>query len=102
MSSENGATLIAITIGGALWGVNCAQCCFYFSTFPEDRKYLKILVAGVLVSDLLHQIMVSLWTYTSLIANFGNAAGAKATSWTILASAIFNVRFPCLCSFSLS
>ncbi|KZP19350.1 hypothetical protein FIBSPDRAFT_565524 [Athelia psychrophila] len=90
LGSENGATLIAITIAAALLGVNCAQCCFYFSTFPQDRRYLRILVAGVFAFDAIHQILICNWLHTTLIANFGNYAATNDATLSILLSSLFN------------
>ncbi|KAL0062868.1 hypothetical protein AAF712_010264 [Marasmius tenuissimus] len=41
-----GAESVGVLVATALWGVTCMQTWWYFETYPNDPKYLKILVSS--------------------------------------------------------
>ncbi|EDR01864.1 uncharacterized protein LACBIDRAFT_310401 [Laccaria bicolor S238N-H82] len=66
-----GAAFIGVVVSGCLFGVSCIQAWYYF-THQSDRWPLKTLVAAVMVSDTIHQALISHTVYAYTITNWGN------------------------------
>ncbi|KAH0839436.1 hypothetical protein J3R83DRAFT_219 [Lanmaoa asiatica] len=54
-----GAFLIGVVVSATLYGVTCIQTWYYYSRYPSDPWYIKLLVAAVLVSDSCHQALIT-------------------------------------------
>ncbi|KAF7982623.1 hypothetical protein HWV62_27041 [Athelia sp. TMB] len=90
LDNTMGATLIGVIVAAALWGVACVQVYVYYSTYPKDPWHLKTLVAAVLISDTVHQILISHSIYTYLVTNFGNDVELGNIVWSILVEVLFS------------
>lgn len=60
-----GALLIGYVVSMFMCGILCAQVLWYYSTYPNDRRTLKIIVAILCVSELTGVIFCSdmIWGY---------------------------------------
>ncbi|EGO01615.1 hypothetical protein SERLA73DRAFT_85396 [Serpula lacrymans var. lacrymans S7.3] len=85
-----GAALIGVVVSATLYGVTCVQTWYYFGQYPNDTWYIKLLVAAVLVSDTIHQILISHTIYTYLVTNFGDPAALGDLVWSLIVEVLFN------------
>ncbi|KAE9404450.1 hypothetical protein BT96DRAFT_973115 [Gymnopus androsaceus JB14] len=85
-----GAALIGVICASCLYGVSCVQTWFYFSRYPGDLWYIKLLVAVVWVFDSVHQALISHTVYFYVITNFDNAEEQNNLVWSILLEVLFN------------
>ncbi|KZP24967.1 hypothetical protein FIBSPDRAFT_821263 [Athelia psychrophila] len=90
LDSTMGATLIGVIVGAVLWGVSAVQVWCYYMNYPEDKWFYKWLVAGVFVSDTMHQILISHSIYTYLVTNLGNYVELGNLVWSIILEVLFN------------
>ncbi|KIJ64706.1 hypothetical protein HYDPIDRAFT_111276 [Hydnomerulius pinastri MD-312] len=69
-----GATLAGIFFSLVLYGVSLLQTFIYYVRYPNDKAYLKLLVAVVFLLDTLHKFLVcaAIWNY--MIEYYGNFA----------------------------
>ncbi|KAG8218151.1 hypothetical protein J3R82DRAFT_3693 [Butyriboletus roseoflavus] len=76
LDNTYGAFLIGVVVSATLYGgvsqrifisiplnyqtpVTCIQTWYYYSRYPSDPWYIKLLVAGVLISDTCHQALIT-------------------------------------------
>ncbi|KIK02619.1 hypothetical protein K443DRAFT_677465 [Laccaria amethystina LaAM-08-1] len=84
-----GAAFIGVVVAGFLFGVSCIQAWYYF-THQSDRWPLKTLVATVMVTDTIHQILISHTVYTYIITNWGNQNFLGEVTRTLVIEVLFN------------
>ncbi|KZS92346.1 hypothetical protein SISNIDRAFT_496008 [Sistotremastrum niveocremeum HHB9708] len=77
-----GALLVGIIVAAFLEGVLTLQCYVYFTTFKNDRVYLKYLVFAVWVLDFIHFVVICRMQYHYVITNFGNLEALGVAHWT--------------------
>ncbi|KAI9460431.1 hypothetical protein HD554DRAFT_1586577 [Boletus coccyginus] len=85
-----GAFLIGVVASATLYGVTCIQTWYYYGRYPSDPWYIKLLVAGVLVSDTCHQALITHCAYTYLVSDFGVPAALGNTVWSLIVEVFFN------------
>ncbi|VDC05156.1 unnamed protein product [Peniophora sp. CBMAI 1063] len=85
-----GAFYIGVVVGAALWGVSCLQTWIYYTSYPDDPVYMKLLVFVIWALDTLHQALVSHGVYIYLITNFANLAILNTVVWSVLAEVVVN------------
>ncbi|KAH7931261.1 hypothetical protein BV22DRAFT_1027496 [Leucogyrophana mollusca] len=85
-----GAFLIGVVVSATLYGVTCVQTWYYFSRYPSDAWYIKLLVAAVLLSDTVHQALITHTVYTYLVTDFGIAADLGILVWSLIVEVLFN------------
>ncbi|KAF8558815.1 hypothetical protein OG21DRAFT_984905 [Imleria badia] len=85
-----GALLIGVIIASVLYGCTCIQTWYYYTQYPSDQWYIKLLVAGVLISDSLHQIAISHAIYTYLVTDFGLFQELGNMVWSLAIQVFFN------------
>ncbi|KAI9460056.1 hypothetical protein HD554DRAFT_2323905 [Boletus coccyginus] len=85
-----GAFLIGVVVSATLYGVTCIQTWYYYGRYPSDPWYIKLLVAGVLVSDTCHQALITHCVYTYLVTDFGVPAALGEIVWSLIAEVFFN------------
>ncbi|KAJ6586041.1 hypothetical protein B0H19DRAFT_1369086 [Mycena capillaripes] len=62
----------AVVVSAALYGAGCLQAWYYFRTYRNDLKWIKFLVAFVIVCDTAQQALITTSVYSYTITNFGN------------------------------
>ncbi|KAH7916690.1 hypothetical protein BJ138DRAFT_3602 [Hygrophoropsis aurantiaca] len=85
-----GAFLIGVVVSATLYGVTCVQTWYYFSRYPSDAWYIKLLVATVLLSDTVHQALITHTVYTYLVTDFGVATDLGELVWSLIIEVLFN------------
>ncbi|EDR06499.1 uncharacterized protein LACBIDRAFT_299952 [Laccaria bicolor S238N-H82] len=69
--------------------VSCVQAWYYF-THQSDRWQLKFLVSCVMLTDTIHQGLITHTVYTYTITNWGNATFLGELVRTLLIEVLFN------------
>ncbi|KAI9460428.1 hypothetical protein HD554DRAFT_1585974 [Boletus coccyginus] len=90
LDSTFGALLIGVVVSAALYGVTCIQTWYYYGHYPSDPWYIKLLVAGVLVSDTCHQVLITHCAYTYLVTDFRVPAALGNIVWSLIIENFFN------------
>jgi len=85
-----GATFIGVVVAASLWGVSCLQVWYYYTMYPTDAWYIKLLVPAVLAFDTVHQILITHSIYTYLVTNFGNVVELGNIVWSLLGEVLCN------------
>ncbi|KAH7873819.1 uncharacterized protein C8R40DRAFT_360287 [Lentinula edodes] len=84
-----GAAYIGIVVAALLLGISVIQG-FYYFTHQKDGWILRGLVAGVLVFDFVHQVLITHTGYTYLITFWQQPAKLRIVIWSLLAEVLFN------------
>ncbi|EDQ99405.1 uncharacterized protein LACBIDRAFT_335046 [Laccaria bicolor S238N-H82] len=69
--------------------VSCVQAWYYF-THQSDRWHLKALVGAVMLTDTIHQGLITHTVYTYTITNWGNVSFLGELVQTLLVEVLFN------------
>ncbi|EPQ54246.1 hypothetical protein GLOTRDRAFT_130624 [Gloeophyllum trabeum ATCC 11539] len=77
-----GNLLICLFIAAILYGITCAQAYIYYQSYPEDRPFLKWMVAGVWLLETLHTAFCIVFIYTYTITHFGDAPFLDQIHWS--------------------
>ncbi|KAN0098024.1 hypothetical protein V8E55_002470 [Tylopilus felleus] len=85
-----GAFLIGVVVSATLYGVTIIQTWYYYSRYPSDPWYVKLLVAGVLLSDTCHQALITHTVYTYLVTYFGELEALGEVVWSLIVEVFFN------------
>ncbi|KAJ7059420.1 hypothetical protein C8F01DRAFT_214589 [Mycena amicta] len=70
----HGAVYIGVLFATFLQGILTVQAYVYYERFPEDKPWLKSLVAVVWTIDFAHLILVAYVPWHALVINWGNPA----------------------------
>ncbi|KAI5984664.1 hypothetical protein EDD15DRAFT_2201206 [Pisolithus albus] len=73
--------LIGVCIGSCLYGITCLQALFYFHTYVDDRKSLKLTVALLLTLETIHVALSMRLVDYYLVANYANEAALQSATW---------------------
>ncbi|KAJ3916208.1 hypothetical protein F5877DRAFT_81108 [Lentinula edodes] len=84
-----GAAYIGIVVAALLLGISVIQG-FYYFTHQKDGWILRGLVAGVLVFDFVHQVLITHTGYAYLITFWQQPAKLRIVIWSLLAEVLFN------------
>ncbi|OJA19252.1 hypothetical protein AZE42_05986 [Rhizopogon vesiculosus] len=102
-----GAFLIGVVISATLYGVTCVQTWYYFTRYGSDPWYIKFMVAAVLLSDSVHQALIThtgeygyicmdfkaeheVIVYTYLVTDFGIVEDLGTLVWSLIVEVLFN------------
>jgi len=85
-----GVFLVGVVISATLYGVTCVQTWYYFSRYSSDPWYIRLLVAAVLVSDSVHQALITHTVYTYLVTDFGVYGDLTKLVWSLIVEVLFN------------
>ncbi|KAI0925753.1 hypothetical protein AcV5_008402 [Taiwanofungus camphoratus] len=77
----HGPSLAGIFMNVMLYGVMISQTFFYFSTYREDPRWMKVYVAVLFFADTLNTVFNIWWIYNVLINNFGNLEALATANW---------------------
>lgn len=73
--------LIGVCLGSCLYGITCLQALFYFQTYVDDRRSLKLTVALLLTLETIH-VALSMWLVDYyLVANYANETALQSATW---------------------
>ncbi|KAL1733483.1 hypothetical protein EV714DRAFT_204589 [Schizophyllum commune] len=78
-----GVFLIGIALASVYYGITFLQACFYFRSFPEDRRRMKALVAMVWFTVTLSHVFICHAAYYYLIKHQGNTYALMHTVWSL-------------------
>lgn len=83
--------LLGTCLGSLLYGVTCLQAFFYYQTYVDDRRFLKVTVALLLTLETVH-VALSIWLIDYyLVENYANSQALQSATW--LTTAIFVTGF---------
>ncbi|KAI6022774.1 hypothetical protein BKA83DRAFT_4606949 [Pisolithus microcarpus] len=72
--------LIGVCLGSCLYGITCLQALFYFQTYVDDRRSLKLTVALLLTLETIH-VALSMWLVDYyLVANYANETALQSAT----------------------
>lgn len=84
-----GIAFIGVIVAAFLHGVSCLQAWYYF-THQKDTWRLKSMVAAVMISDTVHQVLVSACVYRYVITNYNNPVELINVNRPLLIEVLFN------------
>jgi len=90
IDSTMGVAFIGVVVAASLWGVSCLQVWYYYTMYPTDAWYIKLLVAAVLTFDTVNQILITHAVYTYLVTNFGDVVQLGNIVWSLAVEVLFN------------
>ncbi|KAI9574511.1 hypothetical protein HD554DRAFT_2165994 [Boletus coccyginus] len=79
-----GALFVGVIVAATLYGVTCVQTWFYYTHYPSDPWYIKLLVFSILVSDTGHQALITHTIYTYLVTDFGVYEALGKIVWSLI------------------
>ncbi|KAI6143553.1 hypothetical protein EDD17DRAFT_1659235 [Pisolithus thermaeus] len=83
--------LIGICLGSCLYGITCLQALFYFRTYVDDRRSLKLTVALLLTLETLH-VVLSMWIVDYyLVTNYAKELAIQSATW--FTTATYSIGF---------
>ncbi|KAL4077584.1 hypothetical protein J3A83DRAFT_4185937 [Scleroderma citrinum] len=83
--------LLGTCLGSILYGVTCLQAFFYYQTYVNDLRCLKVTVAVLLTLETVH-VALSIWVIDNFIVNLDSQALQSAT-WHALLSTLTTATF---------
>ncbi|TFK83353.1 hypothetical protein K466DRAFT_265181 [Polyporus arcularius HHB13444] len=84
-----GPILLGVIVSGIFYGVSLSQVYYYYTRYPRDPLYMKLLVAAVWLSDTCHQGLISHSVYWYLITTYGDPTALTKLSSSIIIEVIF-------------
>ncbi|KAJ7112719.1 hypothetical protein C8R44DRAFT_549196, partial [Mycena epipterygia] len=72
---------IGTAINWGLFGVLVAQVCIYFTAFPNDRRFSKLLVVSVLIVEIMATIANTRDSIIIFGSGWGNPVVLEEPSW---------------------
>jgi len=78
-----GSAFIGLVAGAILYGVTLLQTFLYYRTYPQDSRFIKILVFVVWILDTAHLVLCTVAMYWYLVMNFNNPEALNKTSWSM-------------------
>lgn len=71
-----------LSVYPSLYGITCLQALFYFQTYVDDRRSLKLTVALLLTLETIH-VALSMWLVDYyLVANYANETALQSATFT--------------------
>jgi len=88
LNNTMGAMLIGVIISAVLHGITLVQAYYYFSLYPKDQWYLKLLVVTLVLVDATHLSFISHMIYHYLITDYYDHASLQRIIWSIVMEAL--------------
>ncbi|KZT04339.1 uncharacterized protein LAESUDRAFT_728165 [Laetiporus sulphureus 93-53] len=76
-----GATFVGLLLGAVFHGITTLQSIFYYTTYPNDKIVLKLLVALLWLLDSLSLAMIAYGLYKYLITDFLDPLALMYMDW---------------------
>ncbi|KAI0640064.1 hypothetical protein C8Q77DRAFT_1152970 [Trametes polyzona] len=84
-----GPLLLGVIICAVAYGISLSQIYYYYTRYPRDPLYMKLLVAAVCFTDTVHQAMISHSIYWYLITEYGHPESLGLLSATMIPEVFF-------------
>lgn len=78
-----GALLIGLILASIFEGITTMQTIHYYTIFPDDSLFLKLMVLSVWLLDMLSLAMISHAIYTFVILDFMDPLALMNVPWSI-------------------
>ncbi|KAF9043623.1 hypothetical protein BDZ89DRAFT_1059540 [Hymenopellis radicata] len=95
LAHMQGALFIGVVISVFLFGISTTQSWYYYQHYPNDRKFLKAVVATLWLFELFHAVLACHAVYWYLVMNYSNPEALGVSIWsanlTLLASAFITL-----------
>ncbi|PIL31360.1 hypothetical protein GSI_06059 [Ganoderma sinense ZZ0214-1] len=85
-----GPLLIGVVVCAVFYGVSVSQVYYYYTRYQHDPVYLRLLVLAVLITDTIHQALISHTVYWYFVTTYGDPAALGLLSPTIIVEVFFN------------
>ncbi|KAI9001154.1 hypothetical protein BD414DRAFT_473793 [Trametes punicea] len=85
-----GPLLIGVILAAVMYGVSCSQMFYYYTRYPRDPWYIKLLVTAVWTTDSIHQALISHSVYWYLITEYGNPVALTLLTKSLVIEVFFN------------
>ncbi|KDR77665.1 hypothetical protein GALMADRAFT_410088 [Galerina marginata CBS 339.88] len=86
-----GAGLLGCTAAAVLFGVAIVQAYIYYTHYPKDWVFQKVIVGFLLLVDTVHTGMTTHTVYYYVIEQFGNVFALEFVVWSFKLQVVFNV-----------
>ncbi|KAF8170073.1 hypothetical protein BJ912DRAFT_1085361 [Pholiota molesta] len=77
----HGPMFIGFTFNVFLFGIMVTQVYLYFTTYKNDKKWMKIFVIVLVIADTANTIFDAAYLYQSLIVHFGDVKYLLTADW---------------------
>ncbi|KAH9935962.1 uncharacterized protein BXZ73DRAFT_100434 [Epithele typhae] len=78
-----GAAYIGSLASMGLLGATVLQAWFYYNSFPEDPKWIKLMVFCVVAIEFIRSTFTAHAVYYYLVLNWGNVLGLQGIVWSL-------------------
>ncbi|KDR69438.1 hypothetical protein GALMADRAFT_920840 [Galerina marginata CBS 339.88] len=86
-----GAALLGTMGACILFGISLVQVYMYYTTYPKDWRFQKVIVATLTVFNTGHLVCLIHIVYYYAIEQVGNPAGLEGIVWSLRVQTIFNI-----------
>ncbi|KIM83687.1 hypothetical protein PILCRDRAFT_819331 [Piloderma croceum F 1598] len=83
LNNSLGAGLLGVVLSAMVYGITCVQTFNYYSSYPKDHVYVKILVAALWVLDTIHMSFVTIMIYHYTVTHWGDYVAFAKTTWSL-------------------
>ncbi|KAF9050875.1 hypothetical protein BDZ89DRAFT_594735 [Hymenopellis radicata] len=83
-----GVMLIGVVLSAILYGLAIGQTLYYYSKYPKDPWYLKLLVAITVCFDTIHLILITQTMYHYLITSYYDSTALTEATWGVIIEAL--------------
>ncbi|KAF9050854.1 hypothetical protein BDZ89DRAFT_593971 [Hymenopellis radicata] len=88
LDNTMGAMLVGVILSAVLYGVSIVQTLYYYTRYPKDPWYLKLLVATTIFFDTVHQAFITHTMYHYLIVKFYEPTALTEIIWSVILESI--------------
>ncbi|KAI0313885.1 hypothetical protein OF83DRAFT_493825 [Amylostereum chailletii] len=78
-----GAIFLGGTASVGILGITVLQAWLYYSNYPDDRRFVKLLVAVVCIIEFIRSSFTVAATYHYLVTEWGNPLALNQNIWTL-------------------
>ncbi|KAJ8087219.1 hypothetical protein PM082_006049 [Marasmius tenuissimus] len=79
--TTQGPMVVGFIFNVFLLGVVTTQCYIYATTYKRDKLWIKCYVSVLYLLNILNTVFITIYLYTSLIKNFGDAEYLTHANW---------------------
>jgi len=83
-----GALFIGVLIAAVFHGITTLQTIFYYSTYPDDKRWIKVMVAAIWVLDTVSLVLFSHAIYSYVILDYANPLALATPIWSFTSERI--------------
>ncbi|KAF9554460.1 hypothetical protein CPC08DRAFT_821674 [Agrocybe pediades] len=90
LMSTLGSLLVGVLIACFLFGIITVQAFTFYTRFPHDKLWLKLIVVVLCLCEVGHSILTLNGTYLMIVSVFGNVKGLVNLPRVLIVSIAFN------------